>query len=120
MNVVVDGTPESCLAQVEAFFGHGWWHGGNYKRPTPNTLTLPAWKRQHRFMFESPGGILLLLIVSLITAGACLPIYGLYWMLRDSSSRPEIYTARVVATPESSSRTALSTSASKDDWAQTL
>jgi len=120
MNVVVHGTPESCLAQVEAFFAHGWPHGGNYRRPTPNTLTLAALAPRH-YLFESIGGIVLILVLSLITAGAFLAAYVIYFMVRNLvSGDPAIYTARVVATPESSTQTQLLISASREDWERTL
>src|SRR5215204_2893887 len=121
MNVVVDGSPESCLAQVEAFFARSWPHGGNYRRPTPNTITLAARAPQHRYMWESSGGIIMLLILSLITGGAFFAAYLIYWMIRDAgSSGPEIYTASVVATPESPTKTRLSVTTSREDWTQTL
>ena len=101
MNVVVDGTPESCLAQVEAFFAHGWPHWGNYRRPTPNTINLAARAPQHRYMLESRSGLVLWLILTLITSGAFAAVWFIYWMIRDAgSSGGEIYTAKVVATPE--------------------
>ena len=122
MNVVVDGSPESCLAQVEAFFAHDWPHGGSYRRPTPNTITLAAIGPRHRYMLESPGGIVLWIILSLITAGAFAAVWFLYWMIRDAAggSGGEIYNARVVATPESPAQTRLSVSTSREDWTRTL
>jgi hypothetical protein len=121
MNVVVDGSPESCLAQVEAFFAHDWPHGGSYRRPTPNTLTLAARAPRHRYMLESRSGVVLWLILTLITVGAFAAIWFFYWMIREAgSSDPEIYKARVVATPESPTQTRLSVSASREDWRQTL
>jgi hypothetical protein len=121
MNVVVDGSPESCLAQVEAFFAHDWPHGGSYRRPTPNTLTLAARAPRHRYMLESRIGVVVWLILTLITVGVFAAIWFFYWMIREAGpSDPEIYKARVVATPESPTQTRVSVSASRGDWRQTL
>src|SRR5215210_6619834 len=121
MNVVVDGSPESCLAQVEAFFAQSWPHGGNYRRPTPNTVTLAARAPQHRYMLDSRSGTVLWLILTLITGGAFAAIWFVYYLIRDAgSSDGEVYMAKVVATPESPTQTRLSVSASRDDWTRTL
>ena len=133
MNVVVDGTSESCLAQVEAFFARSWPYGGRYRRPTPNSITLtartPAARApQHRYMTESRGGIILWLILSVITLGVFTVVWLFYTTIRDEismirkdlSSVPKIYNAQVVATPESPTKTRLSVSASREDWRKTL
>jgi hypothetical protein len=116
MNVVVDGTPESCLAQLQGYFARDWPHGGRFATHPPNMIKVFARKR---YLWDSPGGILLALGLAIVTAGAFIPLYGIYWMLMDSSSKSE-YHAQVIATPESPTQTRLSISASREDWARTL
>jgi Short C-terminal domain len=121
MDVVIDGTPESCLAQVEAFFAHSWSHGGNYRRLVPNTITLRARAPQHRYMLDSRRGVVMFIILTLITGGAFGVVWFIYWIIREAgASGPAIYTATVVATPESPNQTRLSVSASREDWRKTL
>jgi hypothetical protein len=72
-------------------------------------------------MLESRSGIVMFIILTLITGGAFMAVWVVYWMIRDAgSSDPEIYSARVVATPDSPNRTQLSATASREDWTQTV
>jgi hypothetical protein len=65
--------------------------------------------------------MILFIILSLITSGAFFVAYGIYWLIREAGSfNPETYTASVVATPESPTKTWLSVTASREDWTQTL
>ena len=121
MDVVVDGTPEYCVAQVEACFVHRWPYGGTYTKPTLNTINLVARAPQHRYMVESSGGRVLFLILSLITGGTFFGAYLIYLTISDTvSSAPPTHLARVVATAKSPTKTRLSVSASRGDWTRTL
>ena len=54
MEVVVDGTVDSCLARVDSYFRHEWLHGGSFRTYSDQTgnasVVLTAEKR---FLFNS-------------------------------------------------------------------
>jgi len=125
LDVVVDGTPESCLARIEAYLEHDWPHGGHYGRPLVNksTVNIAEYKPRKRYLIDSATGLLLLLVLSIITAGAFLAIYFIYYILMDTADSNKsnvLAKARIVATVEKHNQTRLSVSASRKDWAQTL
>ena len=131
MEVVVDGTVESCLARVDSYFRQEWPHGGRFGRygdrsgnafsRGPERIVLTA---ERRFLYNSWGGLALLVGLSLITFGAFLVLYLCYWivvvLLDEFELVPTTYTAELVATPVSPTQTTLRVTASRQDWQHTL
>ena len=113
---VVDGPPEACLTLLQSYLTRDWPHGGKWARPAPGVLRMWA---QRRTLFDSVSGILVLLVLSIITAGAFFAAYLIYYVLMDASSR-KMTEAQVVATPVGANRTRLEVTASRQEWAQTL
>src|SRR3712207_4720690 len=131
MEVVVSGTVDSCLARVDAYFRQEWPHGGSFARygdrsgnalsSGPERIVLTA---ERRFLFNSWGGLALLVGLSLVTFGAFLVLYLSYFLVVLFLDFAELvsmtYTAQVVATPEGPAQTKLQVTASRQDWQHTL
>jgi Short C-terminal domain len=131
MEAVVNGTVDSCLARVDSYFKQEWPHGGSFGRygdrsgnafsSGPERIVLTA---ERRFLYNSWGGLALLVGLSLIIFGAFLVLYLCYWMvvmlLELAELVPMTYTAEIVALPVSSAQTKLRVTASRRDWQHTL
>jgi hypothetical protein len=132
MEVVVDGTVDSCLERVDSYFRHEWPHGGSFARygdrsgnafsRGPERVMLTA---ERRFLFNSWGGLALIAVLSLITVGAFLTLYLIYviaviFLSEIAELVQTTYTAQVVAVPAGPGRTQLQVSASRQDWQHTL
>lgn len=128
MEVVVDGTVDSCLQRVDSFFRHEWPHGGQFTRYRSPLNDGPEWTEltaEKRYLYNSWGGLALIAGLSLITFGTFLVLYMVYLIvvlfLEDMAELIKTtYTAQVVATPEGPGRTQIQVSASRRDWQQTL
>jgi Short C-terminal domain len=131
MEAVVNGTVDSCLARVDSYFKQEWPHGGSFGRygdrsgnafsSGPERIVLTA---ERRSLYNSWGGLALLVGLSLITFGAFLALYLCYWIVVLFLDLAELvsmtYTAQVVATPEGPAQTKLQVTASRQDWQHTL
>jgi hypothetical protein len=131
MEVVVNGPVDSCLARVDSYFRQEWPHGGSFARygdrsgnafsSGPERIVLTA---ERRFLFNSWGGLALLVGLSLVTFGAFLVLYLGYFVVVLFLDFAELvsmtYTAQVVATPEGPAQTKLQVTASRQDWQHTL
>ncbi len=116
---VVDGTPEACLTLLQSYLTRDWPHGGRWARLQPAAPhTIRVWG-QRRYLLSTPSGILLVVLLSIVTAGAFIALYGLYWIMMEASNR-SVYEAQITATPEGPNRTRLEVTASRQEWAQTL
>jgi len=83
---VVDGTPEACLTLLQSYLTRDWPHGGKWVRPQAAPHTIRIWA-QRRYLIFTPWGILLILLLSIVTAGVFLVLYGLYWFMMEASNR---------------------------------
>lgn len=120
MEVIVDGTPETCLTQAASYFKRDWPYGGKFFMGS-NKILLRAEKRT---LFHSWSGIAIFVALSLVTAFAFTVVYFIYLMARellDSTDLIQIdQTAEIFATPEGATRSRLTVAASRRDWQQTL
>ena len=116
MDYVVEGTPETCLAKVEAYFAGQWPYAGSYRRAGGNTVRFI--EAEPASLIDSAGGWVVLLGLTVVTFGAFLPIYFLYWLV--FRSNPTTKGAQVVASPEAPGMTRLQTTASRENYAQEL
>jgi hypothetical protein len=112
---VVDGTPEACVTLLQSYLTRDWPHGGKWTRPQ---AAIRIWAPR-RDLFSTPQGIVLLTLLSLVTAGAFIALYGIYWFMLYASKR-SVYEALITATPEGPNKTRLEVTASRQEWAQTL
>src|SRR5215210_6708900 len=119
MEVIVDGTVESCMDRVDSYFRHEWPHGGSFRKYSDRSgnasVVLSAEKR---FLFNSWGGLALIAGLSLITFGAFLFLYlvylVIYLFLEDMAELiPSTYTAQVIARPSGVAQTKIQTSSSR-------
>jgi hypothetical protein len=125
MEVVVDGTVESCMDRVDSYFRHEWPHGGSfgeYSDPSGKaSVVLTAGKR---FLSNSWGGVALIAGLSLITLGAFLILYIVYVFIYICLEMAELiqatYTAQVIVRPSGAGQAKVQTSTSRLDWQQTL
>lgn len=125
MEVIVNGTVESCMDRVDSYFRHQWPHGGSFGEYSDSSgkasVVLTAEKR---FLFNSWGGVALIAGLSLITLGAFLALYIVYVFIYICLDIAELiqstYTAQVMVRPSGTGQSKVQTSASRLDWQQTL
>jgi hypothetical protein len=126
MEVVVDGTVESCMDRVDSYFRHEWPHGGSFgEYSDPSGKASVVLTAEKRFLFNSWGGLALIAGLSLITLGAFLVVYFVYliiYIVLDDIAEliQSTYTAQVIVRPSGAGQAKIQTSASRPDWQQTL
>jgi hypothetical protein len=125
MEVVVNGTVESCMDRVDSYFRHEWPHGGSFREYSdPSGKASVVLTAEKRFLFNSWGGLALIAGLSLITLGAFLILYVVYLFIYICLDLADLvqstYTAQVMARPSGAGQAKIQTSASRLDWQQTL
>jgi hypothetical protein len=125
MEVVVDGTVESCMDRVDSYFRHEWPHGGSFREYSdPSGKASVVLTAERRYLYNSWGGLALIAGLSLITLGAFLTLYVVYLFIHMLLDTAELiqstYTAQVRARPSGVGQAKIQTSASRQDWQRTL
>ena len=125
MEVVVDGTVESCMDRVDSYFRHEWPHGGSFREYSdPSGKASVVLTAERRYLYNSWGGLALIAGLSLITPGAFLTLYVVYLFIHMLLDTAELiqstYTAQVRARPSGVGQAKIQTSASRQDWQRTL
>jgi hypothetical protein len=125
MEVVVDGTVESCMDRVDSYFRHEWPHGGSFREYSdPSGKASVVLTAERRYLYNSWGGLALIAGLSLITLGAFLTLYVVYLFIHMLLDIAELiqstYTAQVRARPSDVGQAKIQTSASRQDWQRTL
>jgi hypothetical protein len=125
MEVVVDGTVESCMDRVDSYFRYEWPHGGSFREYSdPSGKASVVLTAEKRFLSNSWGGLALIAGLSLITLGAFLALYIVYVFIHICLDIAELiqstYTAQIIVRPSGTGQAKVQTSASRLDWQQTL
>lgn len=76
---VVEGTPEACLAKVEGYLRSEWPYPGSFSRPL--TGSMIQFFKPRRTLIDSPLGWLVLIGLSVVTAGGFAVAYAFYWLV---------------------------------------
>jgi len=127
MEVVVDGTPESCLAEVAIHLRDDWPYGGEFYRyptqfsPGPDRIVLFGEKR---YLVNSWAGLALLVFLSLITFLVFTVVYLAYilvlWFLDEAGLIELQRRVQVIATLEDATRTRIEVTSNRTDWQRTV
>lgn len=111
----VPGTPEACLARVEGFLRNDWTHAGSFSRPL--TGHMVQFFRPRRSLIDSPLGWLILIVLTLVTAGVFMFVYVFYWLIfrQDYSA-----SMQVIAAADSHTETRLTVKTDRDAYAKDM
>ena len=114
LEVVVKGTPDSCLTATHAYFVRDWPYPGSVHR---NENTVWYVEAQRRTLIDSAGGIILLVLLSLITGGAFFVVWVLWALIRDAGDSDR---AQLLATAETPGTVRLTVTATNSKYGTTL
>ena len=112
MEITTQQSPSEVLERFERFAVEGWDLGRGLSSPTPSTRKISALQRS---LFDTGGGILALLVLSVLTGGLFFVAYLVYFLVfRDKSMYAQVTATR------GSTGTHVQLIANRPDWEKRL